>query len=619
MNLKTLTLLYLMLMTISCADSQNKTIQRIDPPFWWVGMNNPNLQLMVYGQNISQRTVSVNYQGVLLKKVHRVDNPNYLFLDLEIAPKTPAGNLKINFGDYAFNYKLYQKPIHESRNQGVGPEDLIYLIMPDRFANGDPHNDIIPDMQETSLSRDSMYYRHGGDLQGIINHLDYITELGVTTIWCTPEIENNQPVTSYHGYSVTDHYKIDPRLGTNRLYRQYVSLCHQKGLKVIKDVVLNHIGSEHWIVKDLPMSDWLNDAEKYPISTYNCEPVMDPYGTVKDRQATLKGWIHHSMPDLNNDNLFVQNYLTQNTLWWLGFSGIDGIRFDTYFYNNPQYLAQWASRVKEEFPSVTILAETWVNGSAKQAFFNGGNTVNRNLDTHIDGITDFQLREAILTMLNETPQEWKNKLTPNVAMNPVYATLAGDFVYQTPSQNLAFLDNHDLSRIYSVLGLKPRKLKAALTILLTTNRTPQIYYGTEIGLTGFCAPDGLVRSDFPGGWPDDEVNKFTKDGRNEEENEIYDFVKKLANYRKNSDALKNGRMMQYFPVNDLYVYFRYNDTQTVMIVVNSNNHEVSLNAEDYKERSQFASSAVNVLTGKKINDLKNMAIPPNETAVFELK
>ena len=619
MKYKTISFLILMFLTLSCAHSENNSIQRIDPPYWWTGMSNPHLQLMVYGKNISASSVSVDYPGVTLQQVHRMDNANYLFLDITIRSGTPAGTLPINFGEYTFNYRLYPKPRQQGRNRGINSEDLVYLIMPDRFANGDPENDLIPSMQETALSRDSMYYRHGGDLQGIIDHLDYIEELGVTTIWCTPEVENDQPVTSYHGYSVTDHYQIDPRLGTNRLYEQYVSLCHQKGIKVIKDVVLNHIGSEHWMLKDLPMDDWLNDPVKYPKSTYNCEPVMDPYAAQKDRQTTLKGWIHHSMPDLNNDNEFVQKYLTQNTIWWLAFAGIDGIRFDTYFYNNPQYLVHWASRVKEEFPEVTILAETWVNGIEKQAWFSGGNTVNRGLDTHIDGITDFRLREAIIKMLNQSPDQWRNKLTPNVAMNPVYATLAGDFIYQTPSCNLAFLDNHDLSRISSVLGEDVQKLKNALTLLLTTNRIPQIYYGTEIGMTGFCNPDGLVRSDFPGGWPGDKANKFTREGRNKQENEIYNFVKRLALYRKNSEALKKGKMMQYFPTNNVYVYFRYTDNQNVMVVFNSNNREIFLNADDFSERTQEASSALNVMTGTAIKNLNRIPVSAMEAAVFQLE
>ncbi|MGQ1891592.1 alpha-amylase family glycosyl hydrolase [Thermophagus sp. OGC60D27] len=619
MKSKSLTFLLLIFLTCSCALSAIDPIERIDPPFWWTGMKNNKLQLMIYGQDISHRSVTIHYPGVRLDSIHQVDNANYLFLDITIGAETPAGTMPIKAGNNIFNYPLYPKPNEERRNQGIGPEDLIYLIMPDRFANGNPQNDIISSMEETSICRDSMYYRHGGDLQGIINHLDYISELGVTAIWCTPEVENNQPVTSYHGYSVTDHYKIDPRLGTNQLYQKYVNLCHQKGLKVIKDVVLNHIGSKHWMVKDLPMSDWLNDPEQHPQSTYNCDPIMDPYGSEKDRLITLKGWIHHSMPDLNTQNKYVQKYLTQNTIWWLTYAGIDGIRFDTYFYNDPEFLTQWASQVKEEFPSVTIFAETWVNGIVKQAFFNGGNTVNRDLDTQIDGITDFQLREAILTMVNKIPQEWKNILTPNIFMNPVYATLAADFVYKSPSYNLAFLDNHDLSRIFSVVGEDVRKLKTALTILLTTNRIPQIYYGTEIGMTGFCNPDGLVRSDFPGGWPNDMENKFTKEGRTTLENEIFHFTKKLANYRKNSDALKSGKMMQFFPMNNIYVYFRYTNNQIVMVVVNSNDHDVYINANDYTERTNAVSVAQNVITGEKINNLKRIPVPAYEAVVFQLE
>lgn len=599
-------------------NAQSSKVKRIDPPSWWVGMKNPSVQLMVYGDNISRNNVKINYSGVKITNIHKVENPNYLFIDLKIDISAFPGTMKIQLNDTCLNYKLSSRNKSPNRNQGISSKDLIYLIMPDRFANGDYGNDNVVGMNEDSMNRDSMYYRHGGDIQGIIDHLDYIKDIGMTTIWCTPEIENNQFVTSYHGYSATDHYKIDPRLGSNDLYKKFVAECHRREMKVIKDLVHNHVGSEYWILKDLPMKDWIHDWDVYTTSTYNCEPVIDPYSSEKDRTKTLNGWLHTSMPDLNEENPFVQKYLTQNSIWWLEFAGVDAIRLDTYFYNNQDYMIDWATKVKSEFPDVTIFAETWVKGISNQAFFNGGNTVSRGIDSKIDGITDFQFRESLLKMINQEPTEWKNKLTPNISMNPVYSTLACDFIYKNPANNIAFLDNHDLSRIFSVLDKNINKLKTAITVLLTTNRIPQLYYGTEIGITGLCNPDGLVRKDFPGGWYGDKKNKFLKTDRNEVENELYNYIRKLANYRRNSTVLQTGKMMQYFPSDNIYVYFRYNENETVMIVVNPNAYEVELNANDYDERTSGFSKAINIITEQEFSNISKLHISAKEAVIFEL-
>lgn len=591
-------------------------LERVEPMFWFTKMHNPKLQLMVYGKNIANNAVSLNYPGVTLLKVNKVENPNYLFLDLEISASAPAGKFPIQFTangkNQTFTYELKNRDQSKERIQGVSNKDLIYLLMPDRFANGDKTNDVVKGMSETALNRDSMYYRHGGDIQGLINHLDYLKDLGITTIWMTPEIENDMPKASYHGYAATDHYKIDPRFGTNELYKKYVETAHAKGLKVIKDIVHNHIGTGHWMYKDLPMKNWLNQWPTYTQTNYRDQPIMDPYASASDKKKMLDGWFVPTMPDLNQTNPYVQNYLTQNHIWWIEYAGIDGLRLDTYPYNDAEYMADWAIKIRNEFPTLSVFGETLVQSAASQAFFTGGNTVSRGFDTQLPGITDAVLKDAIFESLNG-----KSGWTDGI--NRLYATMAQDFLYQDATKHCIFLDNHDMSRLYSVLNEDFNKYKSAMAILLTMRGIPQMYYGTEILMKNFSAPDGLVRSDFPGGWANDATNKFEEKGRTAKENEAFNYVKTLANYRKNSTALQTGAFMQYVPENDVYVYFRYNkaDGETVMVLVNANEKDQKVNTERFAERIQSKTSAKNIFTGE-TKSLKEIDIPAKSTLVLAI-
>ncbi len=419
-------------------------LERIEPMFWFTGMQNPKLQLLVHGDQIARTTVTLNYPGVKLVKVNKVENPNYLFLDLSLSATVKPGTFPINFlvngkKIFSYSYELKTRDKSAGRIQGVTQKDFIYLLMPDRFANGDKTNDVVKGLNETALNRDSMYYRHGGDIQGVMNHLDYLKDLGVTTVWMTPEVENDMAQASYHGYAVTDHYKIDPRYGTNALYKQYVEAAHAKGMKVIKDIVHNHIGTQHWFYKDLPMKSWLNQWPKYTQTSYRDQTVMDTHAATADRKQMLNGWFVPSMPDLNEQNPYVQNYLTQNHIWWIEYAGIDGLRLDTYPYNDPAYMADWAIKIKAEFPKLSIFGETFVNGVANQAFFTQGNTVNRGFDTHLPGITDMAVKDAIYEALNG-----KNGWTDGI--NRLYDVVAHDFLYEDPTRNCIALDNHDMSR-----------------------------------------------------------------------------------------------------------------------------------------------------------------------------
>jgi glycosidase len=613
--LKKIFFVWVILLTFNNTFAQK--LERIEPMFWFTGMHNPKLQLLVHGDHIASTTVSLNYPGVKLLKVNQVENPNYLFLDLELSSSAKPGTFPINFSlqgkkILSYNYELKNRDKSTNRIQGVTTKDFIYLLMPDRFANGDKSNDVVKGLAETALHRDSMYYRHGGDIQGVMNHLDYLKDLGITTVWMTPELENDMPQASYHGYAVTDHYKIDPRYGTNELYKKYVETAHAKGMKVIKDIVHNHIGTGHWFYKDLPMKSWLNQWPKYTQTSYRDQTVMDPHASAADRKQMLDGWFVPSMPDLNQTNPYVQNYLTQNHIWWIEYAGIDGLRLDTYPYNDPAYMADWALKLQAEFPKLSVFGETLVSAAANQAFFTGGNTVNRGFDTHLQGITDAVLKDAIYEGLNG-----KNGWVDGI--NRLYATLAHDFLYQNPNANCIFLDNHDMSRFYSVVNEDFDKYKMGMAILLTMRGIPQMYYGTEILMKNFSNPDGLVRADFSGGWEGDKKDKFIANGRTEKENEAFNFVKTLANFRKSNAALQTGKLMQFVPQDDIYVYFRYNNTAkgSVMVVVNNTDKEKTLSTERFAERTSGITTVKNVITGEN-SAFKAVKVPAKTTLVLEM-
>ncbi|WP_423147739.1 glycoside hydrolase family 13 protein [Rubrolithibacter danxiaensis] len=597
--------------------AQVPALERIEPAFWWVGMKNNKLQLLVHGNKIADRNVALNYPGVTLKKVNKVESPNYLFLDLEIAATAKPGTFPIEFAKQGtkplkYSYTLNKRDYSSNRTQGVTSKDLIYLLMPDRFANGDKSNDVIKGMREHTLVRDSMYYRHGGDIKGVMDHLNYLKDLGITTIWFTPEIENDQPKASYHGYAVTDHYKIDPRFGTNELYKSYVEKCHSMGLKVIKDVVHNHIGSEHWMMKDMPMKDWVHQWPTFTQTTYKDQTAMDPYASQVDKKRMIDGWFVRTMPDLNQENPYVQTYLNQNHIWWVEYAGIDGFRLDTYPYNNLSYMGAWAQAMKAEFPSLSIFGETLVNSVVSQAYFTGGKKIGQPIDTHLPGVTDVQVKDAIYEVLN-------GKFGWTEGVNRLYTVLSQDLVYEDASRNVVFFDNHDMSRFYSMIGEDFGKYKMGLAILFTTRGIPQVYYGTEILMKNFSNPDGLVREDFKGGWPGDKVNKFTEAGRTEKENEAFNYFRTLANYRKDNEVLQTGKLMQYVPENGIYVYFRYNNVKTVMVIVNTNDKEENVKTSRFEERLSGYNKALNVLSGEKLNSVETVSIPAKTALVFELQ
>jgi glycosidase len=603
------------LVMVTGLSAQIPALERVEPMFWWVGMHNPDLQLIVHGDHIASRKVVLNYPGVKLVAVHKVENPDYLFVDLRIFSGAVPGTFPIKFikaGEktLTYNYSLKKRDHSADRAQGVTDKDLIYLIMPDRFSNGDTTNDSFANMREKGIHRDSMFSRHGGDLQGIMNHLDYLKDLGVTAIWLTPAIENDEPHASYHGYAVTDHYKIDARFGTNALYKQFVDKCHAMGMKVVMDLVHNHAGTEGYTISDMPMKSWVHQWPKYTKSNFRDAVDMDPHASPMDRKIMQDGWFDRRMADMNENNPYYQKFLTQNHIWWVEYSGVDGFRLDTYPYNDPGYMAQWAQDVKAEFPHLSVFGETLVWSAANQAFFTEGKTVNQSLDTHLPGITDGVWKEAVYDALN-AKEGWTE------GVNRLYSVMAQDFLYKDATRNTIFLDNHDMSRFLSVVGGDMNKYRSGMAMLMTMRGVPQMYYGDEILMKNYSNPDGLVRSDFPGGWVGDKVNKFTAEGRITAENDAFNYVRKLANYRKNTTALQTGKLMQFIPEQGIYVYFRYDDKKTVMVVYNSRDNEQTTTMARYFERIKGAKKAMNVITGETI-DLSKLTIPGKSTLVLEL-
>ncbi|MDZ7897627.1 MAG: alpha-amylase family glycosyl hydrolase [Arcicella sp.] len=614
--------------------SQSPSVQRIDPTNWFLGMKNPKLQLLVYGKNINDCEVKINYSGITLEKINKVENPNYLFLDLNIAPETQAGQffvelsktIQVQKGKKKFIDQIvkisqpYQLKPRTEKPQEISSKDFVYLIMPDRFSNGDTSNDKFADMADSESDRKNPYLRHGGDLLGIQNHLDYFIELGVTTLWLNPVIENNQPQTNeggvmrsaYHGYGFTDHYNVDRRLGGNDAYKKLIVAAHAKGIKIIQDAVYNHVGINHWFLKDMPSKDWLNQWENYTNTSYRDEPMIDPHRAEIDFKTQQNGWFVPFLPDLNHKNPFVANYLIQHALWTIENFGVDGWRIDTYQYNDLNFMNRCNEALLSEYPKMFITGENSVQSSIPQAYF-VKNNLNVPFKSNLPSANDFVLEGAVNEALNQT-FDWGK------GFNKLYTALSQDIIYQDPSLNLTFLENHDQDRFFSVIGENLNKYKLGVGFLLTTRGVPHWYYGTENLTKNFKNPsDAEVRKDFEGGWADDKVNKFLALGRTEKENEAFNFVKKLANYRKNSEALTTGKLTQYLPYDGLYVYFRHTANKTLMIIMSQNKEEKTLDMQRFTENMTGFTNAKSVLTDEIISDLKTIKIKANSFNLYELK
>lgn len=591
------------------------------PTHWWTGMKNSRLQLMVYAPSdiaVDKLAFLSSSKDVKVVKVTRVENRHYFFVDLEINKTAKPQTVKFSFGGiianewHSFDYplKARSKENGKTRIMGVTAKDLIYLIMPDRFSNGDPSNDKVPGMRDQSLNRDTIFERHGGDLKGIQDHLDYLQDLGVTALWLNPIIENDMPNRTEHGYAFTNHYKVDRRLGGEKAYHDLSHALHRRGMKLIQDAVYNHVGIEHFLFRDMPDSSWFHKWPAYTNTTYKDQALMDPYASAIDRKKMSDGWFVPSMPDVNQGNPFFATFLIQHAIWSTEEYGLDGWRIDTYAYNDLEFMNRCNKALLDEYPQIHLFGETWVHGMLNQAYFTENN-LNLPYKSNLPAVTDFQTHlHGILPALNQ-PFGWTE------GVNKLYSTLANDFVYKYPMKQVIFLDNHDKTRFYSEVQEDLQKYKMGMSWLLTCRGIPQLYYGTEVLMAGISNPDGWVRLGFKGGWPGDKENKFTKAGRTARENEAFDHVKALARFRQNATAITTGKMMQYVPEDGVYIYFRYDAKQTVLVVMNTGDKTTKPTWSSYSERTNGFTKIREVTTGL-VYSLNEIEIKSKESFVGEL-
>ena len=620
MKHKILLLLTLFALSLSASAVE---IARMEPAFWWVGMKNPELQIMVYGKEIARSELQFDYPGVRLKEIVRVDNPNYLFIYLEIGKETQPGIIKLNFTNVetlratslqTINFELKPRAATTGA-QGFDSSDVLYLIMPDRFANGDSSNDV---WDNEAIDRKEPFARHGGDLAGINNHLDYLQNLGVTALWLTPVLENrmNSPekYKSYHGYAITDYYQVDKRLGTNEEYCRLIENLHKRGMKIVMDMVYNHCGSRHWWMNDLPCKDWLNHQDGFVSTTHNLYTVMDIHAPQSEIDAMTDGWFVPSMPDLNQRNRLLADYLIQNSIWWIEYARIDGIRHDTHPYTDFNFLAKWNQRILEEYPDFNMVGEAWYPNAASLAWWQRNSKIN-DRQTNLKTVMDFNL----MTAYNQAFDIHSTERNP---WRKIYEVLAQDFVYEDVNNILVFMDNHDTSRFLKADETDLNRYRQALAFLLTTRGIPELYYGTEILMTGEKKDgDGNLRKDFPGGWQSDSISAFTATGRTALQNEAHDYLQKLLQWRKTNPAVAKGKLIHYAPdwKTECYVYARIDGKNKVLVILNGSGKDQTLSPEKYREVIGNAVSGKEIISGNSIDLKKEITVPAKGTYIIELK
>ncbi len=590
-------------------------VQRVEPPHWYVQMPEAAVQLLLYGDGLSAWEVDLTHPGVTITATDRVSNPNYLFVTLHIdsaaAPVTLELTLTNGNRQVSLPYRLEARQ-SDNRAAGISQEDVLYLIYPDRFVNGDTTNDVQIGMLDSTCNRSSLTDRHGGDLQGILQSLDYLQQLGVTALWLNPVFTNDQPRTSYHGYNATDLYAVDPRLGSNDLYRQLADSLHQRGMKLVMDLVHNHVGNQTWWVQDPPEEAWFHQWPTFTKSSFRSTTLTDPYASDDDKRHFVEGWFDQSMVDLNQDHPLLSTYLIQQSLWWTEFAGIDAYRLDTYPFSDPDFLKAWGASMAEAFPEVSLFGETFVSGIAEQDYFHGRTHIDKDFQSHLTGVTDFSLYFALLDALQEE-QGWET------GMSKVYKVLAADYLLADATGNVIFLDNHDVSRFFTVIGEDMDSWRMGVLMLLTLRGIPCLYYGTEILMANKAEPDGLVRLDFPGGWPGDAVDKFQPAGRTALEQEAFDWLQRLLQWRRQHPQLAAGRLMQFVPQDDCYVYFRYTDDECAMIVVNTSSDYRTLDTQRFTERLAGMNEALEVMTDEKMTIPASMQVPPRTAQLWHLQ
>ena len=596
-------------------------IDHIEPENWYVGMKNSSLQLMVYGKNIRDSRVSVDYPGVKIDSLVRLDSPNYLFVYLNLSGAKP-GNMVLNIDGKKVNYPLKARTMSGDKRIGFDNSDVLYMLMPDRFASGRNITKPMKGLNPYVVDRSKPSLRHGGDLEGVRQHLDYFNQLGVTALWFTPVLENNLPdmnsQSSYHGYATTNYYRVDPRFGTNEDYARLVAEAHAKGLKVVMDMIFNHCGYDHPWVKDMPSKDWFNTPEwmkkgdsYYLQTSYKLTPVLDPYASKVDKRETVDGWFVKSMPDLNQKNPHVMTYLIQNSEWWIETVGIDGIRMDTYPYADRKAMSQWMKILNEEYPNFNTVGETWVTEPAYTAAWQKDSKLSK-VNSYLKTVMDFSFYDKInLAKHEETDAWWKG-------LNRIYNSLCYDYLYENPSSVMAFIENHDTDRFLEN-GKDTLALKQALALLLTINRIPQLYYGTEVLMNGTKeVTDGNVRCDFPGGFAGDKHNAFTAEGRTKAENAMFNWLSKLLKWRRNNMVITKGKQIQFIPYKGVYVIARQWNDQTILTILNGTSQPVTLPLDRYAEVIGNHQEAKDVISGRKVKLGSELQLKARDTKVIEL-
>lgn len=591
-------------------------LDRVDPPNWWAGMSSDTVQLVFHGTDIQQYKIALENPNSKIVAITNPPNRNYIFADVIISDSQQPGFLTFQFTGPKKKKFEYQYPILGRRNdigaQGINPSDLVYLVFPDRFANGDPSNDNVAGLKDSPVDRKGLKSRHGGDLRGISDHLDYFVELGTTALWINPVLENDQHYESYHGYAATDLYKIDPRFGTNEQYRELVKKCHKNNIKIIWDIVYNHWGNENWMFRDLPDSSWVHWFPEFTRTSYRAEVLMDPYASDIDKKIMTDAWFDKHMPDLNQQNESLSKYLIQNSIWWIEYAGIDAFRIDTYAYPDQLFMKKLNEMVRKEYPDFVLFGETWVQGTPVQAWFTEEISFNRSYSSSLHGVTDFQLYYAINKGLTE-------KFGWEEGFRRIELTLAHDVVYKHPEMLVTFLDNHDLSRFFSMMNENIDNYKMGLAMLYTLRGIPSIYYGTEILMKNYADPDAKVREDFPGGWAEDTINKFSSSGRSEKENEAFEFCKKLGQWRKSNPWIGEAALKQFVPEDDSYVYFRIGPEKMLMCIYNGNDISKDIQMQRFQECLKGRLAGLDIMTGKKISVSDKINMAPNSLLLIEIQ
>ena len=581
---------------------------RVQPPSWFVDLPRREVEVLLYDEGIGATTLTLVGDGATLQRTQRLPNDNYLIAHVRIGDGAAPGTLTFRTDDgrsYPWALQRAQRP------RPMSPADLVYLVMPDRFANGDPANDSVEGMTQTGTDRDKFLFRHGGDLAGVTQHLDYLADLGVTTLWLNPVLENDQPYESYHGYAVTDHYRIDRRLGELDDYRALVDGAHQRGLKVLMDIVPNHAGDEHFLYADMPAADWFHQPDSFERSNFRIPSLLDPHAAAADQQQMLTGWFDKHMPDFDQDNPQVRTYFEQVALWWIGATGQDGYRVDTYPYSDPEFMAQWSRAIHENFPTVSFFGEVWVDGIANQAAWVPG--IDGPVPVGANGsVTDFQLKDALHEAMHQ-PYSWVG------GVGKLWLTLTQDFLYADPYALVTFLDNHDLTRLATAMGGDRQKIESALTLLLTLRGTPMLYYGTEVALEGSGGGFGEGgRKDMPGGWAGDAVSAFTGSGLTAKQRAILAHTRTLATYRRDHPGLATGAMTHYVPRDGVYAYARTSGDERWVVVYNSNEAAHTIALDDFPGLVP-AGAQLQVVAAKQTPSARSLSLGAKEAAVYRVR